>query len=103
MSQPALAEALGIAFQQVQKYECGTNRVSASRLYQLAQALSVPITWFFDEIDDGQRRSKRKSPELLRLTSDPGVLRFVRVYHRIKDGSDRARLREMVSTLAVKK
>ena len=50
MSQEALGEKLSLTFQQIQKYEKGTNRVSASRLYELAQALDVPVQCFFDGI-----------------------------------------------------
>ena len=50
MSQEALGEKLSLTFQQIQKYEKGTNRVSASRLYELAQALDVPVQYFFDGI-----------------------------------------------------
>ena len=50
MSQEKLGEMLGITFQQVQKYEKGSNRVSASRLYQVAKVLSVPVQYFFDEL-----------------------------------------------------
>jgi transcriptional regulator with XRE-family HTH domain len=50
ISQTALGASIGVSFQQVQKYERGTNRVSASTLYSLAKALDVPITFFFDEI-----------------------------------------------------
>ena len=50
MSQEALGEKLSLTFQQIQKYEKGTNRVSASRLYELAQALDVPVRYFFDGI-----------------------------------------------------
>ena len=49
MSQTELGEALGVTFQQVQKYEKGTNRISASRLQQIANVLDVPITFFFDD------------------------------------------------------
>jgi transcriptional regulator with XRE-family HTH domain len=59
LSQETLAEALGITFQQVQKYERGTNRVSASRLYQLALIFNVPIGSFFDGFEEGPRRTKR--------------------------------------------
>jgi transcriptional regulator with XRE-family HTH domain len=52
MSQPNLAAALGIAYQQLSKYEQGKNRISASRLYQLTKVLDVPITFFFEEIAD---------------------------------------------------
>jgi transcriptional regulator with XRE-family HTH domain len=48
MTQKQLAEACGVRFQQIQKYECGANRMSALRLWQLAQALEVPMTYFFE-------------------------------------------------------
>lgn len=48
MTQKQLAEICGVRFQQIQKYECGANRMSAIRLWQLGQALSVPMTYFFD-------------------------------------------------------
>ncbi|ATU94405.1 helix-turn-helix domain-containing protein [Phyllobacterium zundukense] len=52
VSQQALARKAGISFQQIQKYERGKNRVSASKLYVVACALRVPITYFFPEIDE---------------------------------------------------
>jgi transcriptional regulator with XRE-family HTH domain len=52
LSQTELGEKLGVAFQQVQKYEKGTNRVSCSRLYEMSQILEVPITYFFAETGD---------------------------------------------------
>ena len=54
MSQSDLAEAVGIKFQQIQKYETGSNRVSASRLWGIAEALGVSIDFFFDGIDSTQ-------------------------------------------------
>lgn len=48
MTQQQLAESIGIRFQQIQKYECGANRVTASRLYELAVALNVPVGYFFE-------------------------------------------------------
>lgn len=52
MTQQSLAEAVGLRFQQIQKYECGANRVTASRLYQLASALNVPATYFFEGLPE---------------------------------------------------
>lgn len=52
MSQEQLARAVGVTFQQIQKYERGANRISASRLYDIAKVLGVPINFFFDHIDD---------------------------------------------------
>ena len=58
MSQTKLADALGISFQQVQKYEIGGNRVAASRLWDMAKALEVDVEYFFEGI---QKRAKRKA------------------------------------------
>jgi transcriptional regulator with XRE-family HTH domain len=52
ISQEKLAEALGLTFQQVQKYERGANRISASKLYEIARALNVPIGWFFEGLGE---------------------------------------------------
>jgi len=52
ISQPKLAAALGITYQQLSKYEQGKNRISAGRLYEFGKALDVPITFFFEEISD---------------------------------------------------
>ncbi|WP_086008798.1 helix-turn-helix domain-containing protein, partial [Nitrospirillum viridazoti] len=56
MSQSDLARALGITFQQVQKYERGSNRVSVGKLYRLAEILDVPLTFFFDDLESGADR-----------------------------------------------
>lgn len=53
MSQETFGEALGVTFQQVQKYEKGANRISASRLFHSARVLTVPVAWFFAELPDG--------------------------------------------------
>ena len=53
LSQAQLAAAIGMTFQQVQKYERGANRISASTLYRLAQALDVSVSFFFDVMEDG--------------------------------------------------
>jgi len=53
MSQEALAEQCGVSFQQIQKYESGANRIAASRLWKIAQALEVPLMDFFEGLPDG--------------------------------------------------
>ncbi|MEZ6024063.1 MAG: helix-turn-helix transcriptional regulator [Hyphomonadaceae bacterium] len=53
MTQQQLADAIGIRFQQIQKYECGANRVTASRVFELANALAVPVSYFFDGLNPG--------------------------------------------------
>jgi transcriptional regulator with XRE-family HTH domain len=103
ISQEQLAEMLGLTFQQVQKYERGTNRVSASRLFQLARALDTPITWFFDEMASDRGVEHEKS-EQSSEDSDPmsrrETLELVRVYSRIDDRKVRKKLYEMAKALA---
>ena len=74
MTQTQLATAVGIKFQQIQKYETGANRISASRLWEISNALGVPITYFFDRAAvEEQSRSFADSSmqEKLELLSDP--------------------------------
>lgn len=71
LSQTALADELELTFQQLQKYESGANRTSASRLWQIAKILDVPVGWFFMGIDDDEDaleefRTKRETLELVR-------------------------------------
>lgn len=54
LTQQQLAESIGIRFQQIQKYECGANRVTASRLFELAVALNVPVGYFFEGVQTTQ-------------------------------------------------
>ena len=54
MTQSALAEQMGLTFQQLQKYESGANRISASRLWEIAQILNVPVVWFFEEFEHSE-------------------------------------------------
>ena len=62
MSQTKLADALGISFQQVQKYEIGGNRVAASRLWDMAKALEVDVEYFFEGIQKRAKRSRKAKP-----------------------------------------
>jgi len=104
ISQEQLAEMLGLTFQQVQKYERGTNRISASRLFQLARALDTPITWFFDEMDLERSGAEREKTDASAEDSDPmsrrETLELVRVYSRIDDRKVRKKLYEMAKALA---
>jgi transcriptional regulator with XRE-family HTH domain len=101
ISQEQLADMLGLTFQQVQKYERGTNRVSASRLFQLARALDTPITWFFEDIEsDRAARDKAAESEDGDPMSRRETLELVRVYSRIDDRKVRKKLYEMAKALA---
>jgi transcriptional regulator with XRE-family HTH domain len=59
MSQPTLAAALGITFQQLYKYEKAKNRISASRLYLFSKALNVPVTFFFEDIAETEAKAQK--------------------------------------------
>ena len=67
MSQEALGDALGVTFQQVQKYERGTNRVGGSRLWELSKALNKTPNYFFEGLDSNADHSKSDMPELILL------------------------------------
>jgi transcriptional regulator with XRE-family HTH domain len=86
MSQERLGEALGLTFQQVQKYESGVNRVSASRLFDLSRVLDVPIGFFFDDVPDVVL-SRRETLEL------------VGAYYRIIDPAVRKHLLDLIKSL----
>jgi transcriptional regulator with XRE-family HTH domain len=100
MSQTELAEAIGVSFQQVQKYEKGTNRISASRLQQIAEALQVPVPFFFEGAPG--LHAPKTAESLSASTSDVVTtsddLKFTEALSRIKN----ARLRQYIVNLVEK-
>lgn len=111
MSQEKLGEAIGLTFQQVQKYERGANRVGASRLYDLARVLDVPVGYFFSDMpnelssfspiqlselaeDDAEVYLQESDPMAKRET-----LELVRAYYKISDPQLRKRLFDMTKAL----
>lgn len=112
MSQEQLGESLNITFQQVQKYERGANRISASRLWDISQILDVQISHFFDDMtDDTMRSSPRRVSSGERVdfeddnVRDPmarrETLELVRTYYSIEKAKVRKRITEMVKSIAV--
>lgn len=112
MSQERLGEALGLTFQQVQKYERGVNRVGASRLFDLSRVLDVPISFFFDDMPDsltstlGGPSGRRGAGSL--ESPDPfgddtlnrrETLELVRAYYRITDPSVRKRVFDLIKSM----
>src|SRR5205823_15127670 len=96
MNQEALAQKLGLTFQQVQKYEGGANRVSASRLSEIAEILGVSISHFFSDLEpDGAEPSVREREARERLQR-PETIELVRAYYAIVDQGTRHEFREMV-------
>ncbi len=111
MSQTTLGEGIGISFQQMQKYEKGTNRISSSRLFALSRVLDVPVEYFFDDMPAGVAASspasgggKAKKPP--GYEPDPIVTRetleLVRAYYKIEDADVRKRLRELTNALGLR-
>jgi len=108
-SQETLARALGITFQQIQKYERGTNRIFASRLFHLARVLRVPVAYFFQGIppqgdalpseptDYGCGTPDEKQVEDLLGKSD--TLKLIQAYNRISDPSVRRQIYALVKTV----
>lgn len=92
MTQQQLAEAVGIKFQQIQKYETGMNRVSASRLWDIAQALRVSINFFFEDVSDTQQ------PESDMMMSNKETLDLLRTYYTIPE-TQRKRLFDLARAL----
>ena len=108
MNQTALGDTLGLSFQQVQKYERGTNRISASRLFALCGVLDVTVEYFFDDMptavaasSPAQSGGKARKPPSYK--PDPmakrETLELVRAYYKIKDTDVRKQLFEMTKTL----
>ncbi|MEO3433171.1 helix-turn-helix transcriptional regulator [Inquilinus sp. CAU 1745] len=100
MSQEKLAQAFGVSFQQVQKYERGANRISASRLHLLTRILDVPITYFFEGLPSSvqERNAPAESDTPDRMTSRE-TLELVRAYYRITDANVRKRLVDLARSL----
>ncbi len=113
MSQEKLGEALGLTFQQIQKYERGVNRIGASRLFDLARVLDVPIGFFFDDMSPelgGNAATRSRSGAYGFAEGQEGfeddtlhrreTLELVRAYYRITDPSVRKRVFDLIKTLS---
>jgi transcriptional regulator with XRE-family HTH domain len=112
MSQERLGEALGLTFQQVQKYERGVNRVGASRLFDLSRVLDVPISFFFDDMPESLastygshigRRTTGFSDSQDGFADDAlnrrETLELVRAYYRITDPAVRKRVFDLIKSM----
>ncbi len=100
LTQQQLASAVGVRFQQIQKYECGANRISAARLWELAEALEVPINYFYegleaDAANDGGSEAVKRSEQVLARKE---TLDLVRAYYRLGE-RPRRRLLDLAKSL----
>lgn len=100
MTQQQLGDKIGIKFQQVQKYETGMNRVSASRLWDIANALNVPIAFFFEGAKDGEvETAEASATPSADPMADREALELVRSYYAIPE-EQRKRLFELARVLS---
>lgn len=109
MSQEKLGEQLGLTFQQVQKYEKGTNRIGASRLYEVSRILNVPVQYFYEEMADNDALAPGGDQAFAEGDSAPFVMDFVssseglqlnRAFVEIRDPGVRRGIVDMLKALA---
>ncbi len=110
MSQTDLGKAVGVTFQQVQKYEKGTNRIGASRLFNLSRVLDVPISFFFEDLSPaaagaGRKRRAKSFSEAPAAAIDFDVLsrretiKLIRAYYRVTDPQLRKRVLNLLEAV----
>lgn len=97
LTQDGLAQKLNISFQQIQKYENGTNRVSSSRLWAISHALNLPITYFYEGLDDlgtsdGGLITECQMPDR--------TIRVARILHEIPDGDVKDKIFALIKTFS---
>jgi transcriptional regulator with XRE-family HTH domain len=98
LTQQQLALAVGIRFQQIQKYECGANRISAARLFQLAKALETPINYFYDGLTDEKTEVAAVNNEGIEVFSRKETLDLIQAYYRLSE-RPRRRLLDLAKSL----
>ena len=103
MTQDTLAKAVSIRFQQVQKYESGANRVSASRLWALSKILDVPIAWFFDGIEERaylfESQSDAPAGAPIDVFENKETIALIRAFYTLTD-EPRRRLLELAQAMS---
>lgn len=108
MSQERLGELLKVSFQQVQRYENGSNRISAGRIFEIAHVLDVPLSYFFEDVAKKGRKPARESSavgaegisEVLEFVTSPEGLALNRSFARIKEPRKRKHILDLARDLA---
>lgn len=100
MSQTTLADSVGITFQQVQKYEKGSNRVGASRLQQIANTLGVSPAYFFEDAPSHGVSNNVEKDEAIVFMQSPDGVRLARLWMKIGDGKARRQLLGVIELVA---
>jgi transcriptional regulator with XRE-family HTH domain len=105
LSQTALANQLGVTFQQVQKYEKGVNRVGAGRLTKIAEVLGVPVGAFFTgkEVLESEEKTNADEASPLKLLTVSGAFRLLRAYADIEDGNLRRSIVDLVEQVSARR
>ncbi|WP_147103447.1 helix-turn-helix domain-containing protein [Tateyamaria sp. syn59] len=98
MTQQKLADMVGIKFQQIQKYETGANRVSASRLWDIGEAMGVPVAFFFEGLKEDAAQEATSGNVPSDMLSDKEAMELVRTYYAIPE-AQRRRLFELARVL----
>lgn len=103
LTQQSLAEQVGIRFQQIQKYECGANRVSAARLFELSEALSVPIQYFYEGLSTTDPLFNAPDPDVIApdVLSKKETMDLVRAYYSMGE-APRKHLLDLAKSLEAK-
>jgi transcriptional regulator with XRE-family HTH domain len=106
-SQAKLATAIGLTFQQIQKYEHGSNRIGASRLHQLSRVLEVPVDFFFEDapaLDGVPAAGLAEEAEPYDAGPDPmqrrETLELIRAYYRVEDQATRRRVLDLLKAMS---
>ncbi|MEP0321640.1 helix-turn-helix domain-containing protein [Bauldia litoralis] len=105
MSQEKLGESLGITFQQIQKYEKGTNRIGASRLQNIARVLSVPVSFFFEDAPGGEPEAggmaeQQSASYVVDFLSSSEGIQLNKAFVTIKDAKLRRKVIDLVRAIA---
>jgi len=98
LTQQQLANSVGIRFQQIQKYECGANRISAARLWQLAEALETPVGYFYDGLADLAERKNLEADHGGEMFSRKETLDLIQAYYQLSE-RPRRRLLDLAKSL----
>jgi len=101
LTQQQLAGAVGVRFQQIQKYECGANRISAARLWQLSEALEVPTSYFYDGLSDkpcNEPMASERSDSSGEMFARKETLDLIRAYYQLGE-RPRRRLLDLAKSL----
>lgn len=108
LSQESIGKAIGVTFQQIQKYERGINRMGASRLYDFAKTLNIPVSYFFEGFDDeltidsavyGMAEGKAPAFEHEQVSSRE-TMDIMRAYYKIRNPSVRKRIIELIKAVS---